>query len=235
MTESEKKSKMMSILEKMLRLAIDPGATEGEKEVAERKASEIMAKYKISSSELSLKESTDPDAGMGANFCTVIDKRANWIIDLAVSLGRVFECRVLLFEAGRGAKNIRIYGEEEDTKLVVDMFNRIQLHISWAAYSELGRNAGVKKVRAFCQGATDRVAYRLVKMYQRMQETNVECRDLMVVKSKKAEDYMYRLHPKTRRKSHTNDSRGNLKEYLAGQVAGDKIDLGSDRRTNIDV
>ena len=233
MTESEKKSKMMSILEKMLRLAMDPGAKEGEKEVAERKASEIMAKYKISRSELSLKESSDPDAGMGNNSCRVIDSRANWIYDLAGSLSHVFECRVLRRQLGNSIALV-IFGEEEDTKCVSEMFERIQLHITWAAYNELGQTAGVKKIRAFCKGATDRIAYRLIKMYKKVQESSNECRDLVVVKQQKADDYLKRKVPGTEDLKYKNDARNNLAEYLAGQVAGDKIDIGnSNKRSRI--
>jgi hypothetical protein len=229
----EKKAKMMSILEKMLRLAMDSGATEGEKEVAERKASEIMAKYKIHRSELTLQDKSDPDSGMGRNFCKIIDLNAKWIITLISGLTTVFECRPLVHTGYRKTiTGMEVFGEQDDVETVVEMFNRIQLHITWAAWSEIGQNAGARRLRSFCQGASDRVYYRLQKMYRRMQSESVQCRDLVVVKKQKAQDYLNRqIGPTTPMKGATSENSNKYgKEYFAGAAAGDRIDLGNTRK-----
>ena len=229
----EKKAKMMSILEKMLRLAMDDGATAGEKEVAERKASEIMAKYKIHRSELSLQDKSDPDAGMGRNFCKIIDLNSKWIITLISGLTTVFECRPLLHTGYRKKiTGMEVFGEQDDVETVVEMFNRIQLHITWAAWKELGQNAGTRRLRSFCQGASDRVYYRLQKMYKRMQSESVQCRDLVVVKSRKAQDFLNRaVGPTKVMKGATSENSGRYgKEYFAGSEAGNKIDLGNTKK-----
>ncbi|MDY6958088.1 MAG: DUF2786 domain-containing protein [Halobacteriota archaeon] len=229
----EKKAKMMAILEKMLRLAMDDGASAGEKEVAERKASEIMAKYKIHKSELTLQDKSDPDSGMGRNFCKIIDLNAKWIITLISGLTHVFECKPLLHTGYRQrVTGMEVFGEQDDVETVVEMFNRIQLHITWAAWAELGQNAGARRLRSFCQGASDKVYYRLRKMYQRMQSESVQCRDLVVVKTKQAEDFMNRAVGGTQKmRTKTHDRSGKyMGEYLAGAQAGEKIDLGNARK-----
>lgn len=236
----EKKAKMMSVLEKMLRLAMDEGATAGEKEVAERKASEIMTKYKIQRSELTLQDVSDPDSGMGRNECQIIDLNAKWIITLITGLAQVFECKPLMrqdrtYRNGRRHTKLgglEVFGEQDDVETVVEMFNRIQLHITWAAWAELGKSAGVRRLRSFCQGAADRVYYRLRKMYQRMQSESVQCRDLVVVKSRKAQDYLNRQVGRTSKyQGRANDAQGKYAgEYLAGTAAGDKVDLGNARK-----
>lgn len=229
----EKKAKMMSVLEKMLRLAMDSGATEGEKEVAERKASEIMAKYKIHRSELSLQDKSDPDAGMNRSLCKIIDLNSKWIITLVSGLTTVFECRPVLHTGYRKRiTGIEVFGEHDDVETVVEMFNRIQLHITWAAWKEVGQNAGARRLRSFCQGATDRVYYRLRKMYQRMQSESVQCRDLVIVKSQKAQDYLNReISNLQKLKGRASEnSHKYAKEYFAGTEAGDKIDLGNTRK-----
>ena len=237
----EKKSKMMSILEKMLRLAMDKGASDGEREVAERKASEIMAKYKIHRSELTLQDTSDPDSGMGRNLCEIIDLNAKWVITLISGLTQVFECKPLLRQDVNWSRNgrrtrkisgLEVFGEQDDVETVVEMFNRIELHITWAAWGELGKNAGVRRLRSFCQGAADRVYYRLQKMYRRMQSENVQCRDLVVVKEKKAQDYLNRQVGRTSNYTgKANDRQGRyMGEYLAGTKAGENIDLGNTRK-----
>ena len=46
----------METILKCMRLAADPGATEGERDVAQRKAEQIMAKWQIASLELRMKQ-----------------------------------------------------------------------------------------------------------------------------------------------------------------------------------
>lgn len=223
------REKAMETILKCMRLAADPGATEGERNVAQRKAEQVMARWQIASMELRMKQ----DAGKGqprttANvkegFETCFDPSADWEGVLASSIASTFNSRVILID---GRTRIHFFGSKSDLEIIDFFFSKLRIEIdSWA---EDAYPRGVRDRRSYAYGMTSRVAQRMDELYKEVQrQMPNDCRELIVIDkalvTQKVNE-VYRRLGTAKRRSVRNDA------YARGYSDGNNLNLSSNRKS----
>lgn len=130
------KEKALERIRKMLTLAEDPAASEGEVENALKMAQSLMAKYDIEYSDVDL--SPEDITMIEQEYNPKNNERKYWLWDLLCVIGSSYNCEVL---KSRRIVNIegavfpqktwyrqeyfKIFGTKEDVKLIKEIFSRV--------------------------------------------------------------------------------------------------------------
>ena len=221
------REKAMETILKCMRLAADPGATEGERDVAQRKAEQVMAKWQIASLELRMKQDAGkPKSGterVKENFESLFDPAADWEMMLANGIAKTFNSKVIVID---GRSRLHFFGSKDDLEVIDFFFNKLRLEIdSWAedAYPK-----GIRDRRSYAYGMTSRVNSRMDELYKVVQaQMPNDCKELILVdKALVAQkvNEVYRSLGNLKHRNVRNDA------YHRGYNDGSQLNLSSNRR-----
>jgi hypothetical protein len=220
------REKAMETILKCMRLAADPGATEGERDVAQRKAEQVMAKWQISSLEMRFKsesgkpKSTDQVKDNTEGF---FDAKADWEWKLASGIAKTFNSRIIII---RGS-GIQFFGHAQDLEIIDYFFSKLRLEIDSWAEDAYPRKSDIGMRRSYGLGMTMRVTERLKEMYEfvRNQMTN-DCKDLVLISDALIQQRMHELYPRTKPMQMRSVSDH---AYARGYMDGSSLNLESNR------
>lgn len=221
------RDKAMETIAKCLRLAADPGATEGERDNANRMAEKVMAKWQVSTLEMRLKSAPKDKprstAEVKDEFEGVFDPNADWEFHLASDIAKTFNSQIVITG---GRTSIHFFGSKNDLEIVNYFFSKLRLEIdSWA---EEAYPRGIRGRRAYANGMVSRVRQRLDELYKAVEkEMPNDCRDLVLidkalVKQRRDEIYptLVRMHCRTI---------GSHSAFAHGFSDGGNLNLSSNR------
>lgn len=217
----------METILKCMRLAADPGATEGERDVAQRKAEQIMAKWQIASLELRMKEENGKPkttSNVKDTTETFFDTKAQWEFKLASGIARTFNSRIMVLTD----YGIQFFGHADDLEIIDFFFSKLRLEIDSWAEEAYPLKRDINDRRAYGMGMTMRVVERLAEMYKVMEQQMPNgCKDLIVTSTALVKQRMKEMYPHT----NTVKIRPLAQEaYSRGFNDGSQLNLSSNRR-----
>lgn len=214
----------METIMKCLRLAADPGATDGERNVANLKAEKIMAKWQISTMEMRMKtdakkpRTTDQVKDSTEEF---FDAGADWEWKLASGVARTFNSRIIVLHNS----GVQFFGHPQDLEIIDYFFSKLRMEIdSWA---EDAYPRHKKDRRSYAMGMTIRVTDRLKALYEAVQaQMTNDCKELVLISNALITQRMKELYPSTKpmRMKAVSDS-----AYARGYQDGSQLNLESNR------
>jgi hypothetical protein len=217
----------METILKCMRLAADPGATEGERDVAQRKAEQIMARWQIASLELRMKQDAGkPKSGterVKEAFESMFDPAADWEMMLANGIAKTFNSKVIVID---GRSRLHFFGSKDDLEIIDFFFTKLRLEIdSWA---EDAYPRGIRDRRSYAYGMTSRVNTRMDELYRVVQEAMPNnCKELILVDKALVAQKVNEVYSSLGRLKHRsvrNDA------YHRGYNDGSQLNLSSNRR-----
>jgi len=219
------KNKMMEKVAKALALSVDPGATEGERENAAQFAARLMAKYKIERAEIMpTKAEYEGETGTAHTLDFGDHSRSMWEARLAQGIAPVFEAYTF---TTRSINRLSFVGLKEDVENCVFFFNQLQMTIATTAMVQKIHKKGDKEF--FCLGMKDAVVRTLEKIYEEVKEiVPSNCRDLMVVRGRQAEEFAYKEFDLKRLRGR-KPMAGDQAQYQNGWRAGLKVQIRTNR------
>lgn len=179
-------------IRKLLNLARDGGASEGEVENAMKFAQQLMDEYHLSEADCAPE---DLSYGQHGVYCqsnlTPWEQALAWAIVKTVgSVGWLTEGRKRVFDDERNAyatkTKITFYGPSQDLSLVIEMWNTMRFTIMTMAYAKHGavyRGAG----RSYCMGFANAL-YDMAKAHEQKDRSN-ECTAIVLKKSELAKQW----------------------------------------------
>jgi len=227
-------------ISKLLALANDDGATPAESELAMKRATQIMGKYKIEMAEVQSKrkstKSVDEMTDREDADCYFYSKGySNWEFNLAWGISPIFdvECVQTWGEWKYNPKKrkndcdpkMAFMGVPEDVALVLYFFDYCQ--------NEIGRACEVydKRVtvqQTFAIGMVGRICHRLRELYKRVRENlPSDCMDIVLYNKDLAKNRKDLEFPLT--KIHKGPRTKYNEHYFNGIKAGKHLHLSSNR------
>lgn len=166
MTAQDVQDKVLRRVRKMMKLAQDAGATEGERDTAMRMVHSTLAKYNISMSQVGSGEATEEAREKLRQ--TFLGKP--WAINIAGAIARMYFCRYFYQTLGGNAgptqkalhtfigRHSNVVTAEEMSRFVVESVNR--------EAQRFQRQTGGRYAdyRAFAQGAAAKIAQRCAQI-----------------------------------------------------------------------
>lgn len=163
--ESFNKEKILARVRKMVALASDSAASEGERDNAMRMAHATLAKYNLSMAEASAHGQAPKEQRVN-NVLNVRDYA--WMRSVANHIAKLFFCEYF-YVRNPVTKHAQYYfiGKETNARIAMEMSSSIM-----ASIDKEGQELGMKRDgspkgtywRSFCKGATQRIAERCVDM-----------------------------------------------------------------------
>lgn len=157
---SDEQARVLERVRKMLRLANDAAASEGERENALRMAHATLAKYNLTLADAKDRPAEEEKRGMG----TMIGKDYPWMRTVAQGVAELFFCKYL-YVSIRGTGRVKHYfvGKESNTIVAREMSEFVISSIDREArmYAAM-RGATGTMWRSFCKGASHRIYARCV-------------------------------------------------------------------------
>lgn len=221
------KQKVIDWVQKLMTKAMHPNTPKHEVEACERKAAELMARYKISMSKTIQNETSKGEfSGMEREEVGfIIGGRSDWGYYLGLRIAETFDCEMIALKYNQ---SVCFLGYRDDVDTCKWFFDYLQIEIYlWAEkYSKL-----VKKQNSYAHGMVAEVGKRLKSLYKRVEEIiPSDCRALVVVKKEKVANYFKSEFPRVRKSRATQK---NYDDFSQGMRDGKKLDLSSNK-TQID-
>lgn len=233
---NERKKIVDKIVKLMAMAALDSGATEGERENANRLLAKLMADYAIDIDEIKNSEKTGSYRGVWV-LATTYDYR-DYEALLANCIAKIFDCTIVVgYNDGKIFPNeefrhccMCFVGHEHDLAIAVYFFKYVR-RTMFSMYRKHDRSiAGRKRdkknsERNYCFGFVDSVAKKLEDIYKKREELiPSDCRALILTKKNMTEEKFKELFPKTR-KSTAKKLTGDYQKYSIGAADGKRINL----------
>jgi hypothetical protein len=170
-------------IQKMLRLANDGGATEGEADAAMALAQKIMAENNLSMAtiEAAGEASSDPEAAKREREHQNKGAMYRWQRSLMACLAKINFCHVTITQArdgrSRNSKGYNIIGRTSNVVAVQTMFDYLCSSVTrlmTEAIKEGGHHNRSTFAMTFCEGASDRLIRRLHERHEEYLKTQRE-------------------------------------------------------------
>lgn len=237
--EDFNKERVLSRIKKMLALANDAAASEGERDNALRMAHATLAKYNLSMAQVDATGGATEDRVAG-NFEL---REYAWMRSVAHAIGELFFC--IMFYQKTQVKHARytFVGKESNAQTAVEMtrfiLNSIDREGIRQARNIPGESSRGNYWRSFCKGAAARVYQRcqdLIRAAQNQTAENTAPGTALVLASvyqseRQANEIVLRdklgIHLRTRT---SRQQRPGLDGFMAGQAYGDRIQLNKQIR-----
>lgn len=232
--EDFNKERVLSRVKKMLALANDAAATEGERDNALRMAHATLAKYNLSMAQI---EAT----GGGVSEDRITNqfelREYAWMRSVAHAIGELFFC--IMFYQRVQVKYARyvFIGKESNARTAVDMTKFILDSIDREGMRQArnipGESARGTYWRSFCKGAAARIYQRCQELITAAQAVSADTRTpgtALVLASvyqseRRANEIVLAeqgIHLRTRV---SKQQRPTMDGYMAGKVYGDRVQL----------
>lgn len=165
MAEEFDKAKVLERVRKMLRLANDSAAAEGERDNALRMAHSTLAKYNLSLAEAEAHGQAPKEQRVN-NVLNVRDYA--WMRSVADHIAKLFFCEYFYIRDSQ-TKYARYYfiGKESNARIALEMASYVMASIDREAQDVAIRNGDTAKGtfwRSFCKGAAYKVKQRCMEM-----------------------------------------------------------------------
>lgn len=131
---SKRESDLRSVIQKLLNLANDEGATEAEAKAALLKAKALMMKYHIEVKD----ESNEPNQEVESCVTefTFSKRTEPWIISLASVIAQNSRCTTTAVYSSKRRRAVKFYGYEDDLNTCVTMFN-YAMYCIWSKFPKI--------------------------------------------------------------------------------------------------
>jgi len=221
--EKKDKQRLIEVVSKLVALANDAGATDGEKAAATEKAAKMMAKYSISDFEIGAFNGEAELDLTRVDIEGLTGRHRNWESTLAGTIARVFDSRVVLTTYTE-PWSASFVGFAADVEVSVHFYTRLRRAVT--RYSKLEYpGAQLKNRNVFAYGMVRKLGQRLQEAFVKRDEyIPSDCKDLVIAKGCKVKDFMEELFPNTRSTSGPK-IKGSREAYIKGQKAGEKVTL----------
>lgn len=219
--------KVMETIAKCLSLAADPGATDNEREVANRKAQQLMAKYGIDHYEAKAQDATEED-DVEVQAEEMWHPDAHWELQLAGGIARAFSCQVIkIRQPWKDTAVLHFFGMKHDLELVDYFWNYLRRTVTLFVDDDSSYASSKKSKYSYAFGMVVRITERLYDLYNYMVDAlSANCKDLVVSKESKVRAAMDAAHPDAKiAKSPDYD----IDAVQRGVSDADTIDLSSNR------
>ena len=205
-------STLLSKIEALLRLSTDDGATEDERDVALKKAHQLMDKHKIDMSRL------NPDAYDESGPTNELHSmhEMKWPLQqasLATVMQDLFYVRVLRSKKGR-EQWLRVIGREEDIAVFIPIWKAVSMHMmnkkaqAAAEYAEKnGRGPSRSWHHAFLRGYIAGL-YMTVERLVNERDRNPDVYAIVKVSDSELDEAVKALKPRTIKHTTVKDSDG---------------------------
>jgi hypothetical protein len=176
MSEQAPQAKILARVRKMMRLAQDAGATEGERETAMRHVHATLAKYNLSLGQV---EASDEAANEARERLRKAFLGKPWAIQIAAAIARMYFCRYYYSTMGGNAgptqkamhtfvgRHSNVITAQEMAEFVVGCVNREAQRFQ----RKIGGRYG--EYRAFAQGAAEKIRLRCYQIQKESEEKGV--------------------------------------------------------------
>ena len=222
------RAKAIEWVQKLLNKAMDPAATDGERDALQRKAEEFMARYKISEMEAVTPDEIKGHEMLREDVKFVVPGRTRWGYDLAWGLAPVFECQSVRWS---GTKKLSFFGFPEDVKTCVYFYRTLQMQIVFAV--DATGYTTVKEKNSYAFGMVARVVDRLRKTYAVVKEiVPPETKELMIVKDDAVNDFVEDSIGKVGQSNLKNDLDAGA--FRKGINDGARLDIARHDRGKVD-
>lgn len=235
--DTKKLESIKATIAKLITLANDKGATEGEATAAMERATALMAKYQLDQAEVlsqKIKKGENLDVLQEDADCYYFEPSYNWEYSLGWSIGNIFDCKAIQSQNGYAIVNGKGFpsykmifiGLPDDMALVLYFFDYCQ--------NEIGRETELftqqkGKGNDFALGMTARIIQRLTEMYTKAAEQTQEtCTALIVVKKDAIDKHVAKEFPNLRQGKPIKIKDGSA--YMQGVAAGERVTLSSNRQ-----
>jgi hypothetical protein len=208
---------MVSKILKLLELGKeDRNESEAQREAANRKAAELMARYSIDFADLREKK----PAGMFHQVDLKMDTQpVMWEGSLAVIVSQCFDVRIVQRD---WPWTLMFLGTKTDIEISVFFFKYLRRSIGIQAERKFMR---MEDQEVFAYGAIDVINRRLQELYIKRNEVfNTNEKALMVIKTDALDEFVKEKFPKLH-KSQGPILPNNPEAYYAGRNAGEKVNL----------
>ena len=212
-------------------LALSESPNENEAAVAASKAAQLMEQFGIEAERVRRdsgeKRETDRHY---ERFAQSGRAAQDWNTDLGNEVARLFGCRMLF-----GDEGMTFYGLRADAKAAGAIYRYLADNVLRLAVEESDRRQreglyrGYGFVRAFCEGAGERLGQRLAREFwkrKRESEADVEATGFAMVRADAAEEAIKQFEIKVNEVTPPERSGSNTRGYFAGVDAGERMDLG---------
>ncbi len=236
------KAKVLEKIRKLLALAKDSGAAENEAATAARQAASLMNKYQIESADVMIKSLDDPTQFTRDIAAPSPRKRAkpfeevvDYVGVIAMGVAVLHDCIVDIVRIREGGVALRFSGHALDVpvaiwtqEMLTDTVYRLSQNDPRAA---LNRNM-------YRKGASNRLQARLYEMKNSQNQENQSTgtgTSLVVIEKKKAAVSDMFGEQKQRQTTALTDKKLSVEQmaaYLAGEVAGSKIQINAALETD---
>lgn len=185
MTNSAEQDKVLNRIRKMMKLANDAGATEGERDNAMRMIHATLAKHNLEMSDV---EASDPAQQEKRERMRSLFLGKPWACQIANAIAHLYFCRYFREHIGGNAgptqkcghhfvgRHSNVVTAQEMAQWVVESVNRE------AQRFQRMMRTGYGEYRAFAQGAADRIMERChqIRAESEKQQANNNCTGLIV-------------------------------------------------------
>jgi hypothetical protein len=155
-------ARKLALLKKVLAVANNEGATEGEREAAMRQASNIMQKYNLSLSEL---PADQQDEAREEQKVTI--SADTWARSLAQAVGKLFFCKYFFSRSGTAGKDTHFFvGRQSNVVTAMHMSEYLIKAIKREA-SKRYKSPTSPEGRSFCVGAVRSISLRVAEQIEK--------------------------------------------------------------------
>lgn len=233
MNDDFNKDKVLGRVKKMLNLAEDRGASEGERDNALRMAHATLAKYNLSMADANATSLTPDETRIQGKMEL---KEHPWMRTAANGVAKLFFCHLLVTSWGKARYTYYFIGKESNVFTVQEMvkyvFKSIDAEARRSAKAR-GEPGGGQYWRSFCKGAAHQV-YRRCEEIQRAAEavsgqaasngTSLVLASLYKTEKEANQALVTSLFSKVKTQK-SRERSTNWAGYAAGKEYGNKIGL----------
>lgn len=159
-------NKKLALLKKVLAIADNPGATEGERQAAMRQAANIMQKYNLSLAELPADQQDEAREEQ-----SVIISADKWARELGLYVGRLFFCKYFYARSHTAGKDHHYFvGRQSNVVTAMHMTEHLIKSIKREATKRY-KSPTSPEGRSFCVGAVRTIGIRVEEQIEKGDET----------------------------------------------------------------
>ncbi len=161
--DNTEQSRILSRVRKMMNLANDAGATEGERDNALRMAHATLAKYNLELSDATLAQNSNAAATEAREQCAEVFLGTVWARQIAQSSAKLFFCMYFYTKLGPNTDNVKHYfiGRHSNVVTAREMSQYLinSVHREAKAYQRTVRGS-YEQYRSFATGAMNKIHAR---------------------------------------------------------------------------
>lgn len=227
------KDKVLARVKKMMTLANDAGATEGERDNALRMAHATLAKYNLTMAEADAAGKT-PEEARSSEAMTV--REHPWMRTVANAIAKLFFCQFFYIASKDYNAKYYFVGKTSNIFTAQEMFKYVARSIDLEGRKvakEVTGNSGGTYWRSFCKGAAHKVYNRCIEIQRTAEEapktpgTALVLASVYELERQANERYIAEVMRQKIRQTKSRQRGASWDAYHAGAEFGGKIGLNN--------